>query len=796
MASIDNIKDIYNFPSPFATDAQKRDKKFGLEYARALYQMYVQDNNLYSERINRYRIDRKYAEGMQSCEKYKDRMNLKEGDSSWLNLDFTPPPIIPKFLDIKIGQLTGQLYKIMCTPINADAKVDQDWMMDELYAKMFLKQTGALDIQKQTGVPMSAPGEYIPEDDDEAKLHFQMNFKSAFSMDLELAVDFVMYNNGWPEIERKLIRDLLVIKICAARSKFDINLDIVLDYLDPVKMVIPYSDNDNFNDMTHCGIVEECSIHDLAQMNAKLPTDQRFTENDLKNIAKQFANQYGNPQWNNDWNGTYYAMLELYGRRKYDNFKVKYLDFEFLTTSVKKWLFTEKKGRMFYDKKADTYETPEGSDNKEVVAERYKVRYEGKWIVGTEHIFDYKLSENMQFEQEDGIYAPQTSLSFKIIAPNIYEMVNQSMVERMIPFADQITLAHLKMQQITGSIKPIGIAVDISGLDEVMKGMGEGKFKPEDITKMYNQTGSFVYASQRSDGSIINGKPIEQLTNGVGNEVTTLITVYNHGIQQIRDVTGINEVADASSPDPKMPVGTSQMALSASSNVTKELQACYFGLIERIGKDVVMKIQDALEIGKEIKGFMKAIGNEAVSIIRLSKDSESGKHIMANQFGIKVELLSDGGDRQSLTNKINIALQSQEIRLEDAIFIEEIIKSNVKLAAQTLILRKKQYDKEKKEDQKQAIELNGKTQQESATKAIQEKAQAEMQVMEKQKELLAFKAQLEEKAEAQKHQNTMEEIALKNQGAVQVESTRHEGKVLHTAFDNATKNNAAPTTEV
>jgi hypothetical protein len=49
-------------------------------------------------------------------------------------------------------------------------------------------------------------------------------------------------------------------------------------------------------------------------------------------------------------------------------------------------------------------------------------------------------------------------------------MENKSLVEKMIPFADQMQLCHLKMQQLVAKAAPKGMAVDISGLANALKG--------------------------------------------------------------------------------------------------------------------------------------------------------------------------------------------------------------------------------------------------------------------------------------------------------------------------------------
>lgn len=780
-----NGSQIYAFPNPMASAEEKATKEYGLAYAKALYNQYVSDNSLFVERMSKYRLARKYAEGQQSMDKYKDLMGLKDGETSYLNLDFTPVPVIPKFLDIKIGQLLNQSYRYTCTPLNGTAKTEEDDKMGELFTNMFLKNSGVADaLEGMTGVPVVPKNSYIPKDDDDAKIHMAMNFKNAVAMDMEEALEFVMYNNNWRNIERKLVRDAIVLKLECGRTKIKSNGDIAIEYLDPVRMVIPYNQNDDFSSIPHAGYIPEITIQDLAIQAPEL------TDKELYDIAKLYAgSKYGNPEWNTSWNwsDTYYPMAVLFRTRPYDNFKIRILDFEFLTIVNNKWLETKKNGKTFLDKKKSTYELDrdKSKNQKELIEKRVKVRYQGVWVVGSEYMYGYKMAENMQFPKKNGVYMPETSLSFKIRMPNAYEMVNQSLVQRMIPFADQIQLCHLKMQQILGAIKPIGVAIDISGLENVMKAMGNSEaIKPQDLTKMYLQTGSYVFSSQRPDGSIINGKPIEQLQNGVRGEIEAIIAAYNYNLNMIRDVTGINEVVDASAPASGALNGTSQLAVQASNNATKELLECHLDLVEDIAKDVALKIQDVLENEGEISGFYKSIGESAVKTIKLSK--ENGRNIPLNEWGIKIQLLPDEYERQSLQAKVNLALQTQTLRLEDAIMVEEIMKSNVKLAAQYLILRTKKYQEEKQQESMMLQQQNAEVQSQSAEAATQAQMQADQQLNQDKAAMLQLEYKLKGDLSAQEHQQTLEEIALKNQGSVKVAEKSHEGKLGIEAFKSAT----------
>jgi hypothetical protein len=127
----------------------------------------------------------------------------------------------------------------------------------------------------------------------------------------------------------------------------------------------------------------------------------------------------------------------------------------------------------------------------------------------------------------------------------------ESLVRRMIPFADLIQITHLKLQQVIARVVPDGVYIDADGLNEVDLGTG-GAYNPEDALRLYFQTGSVIGRSYTQEGDYNQGKiPIKELTTSSGSGKTQmLIANYNHYLGMIRQVTGLNEARDASSPDP------------------------------------------------------------------------------------------------------------------------------------------------------------------------------------------------------------------------------------------------------
>lgn len=768
---------INGFPSEFVSPNNKKDKKYGLQYAKAIWNSYSSQNNFWNERKQRDIICRKYAEGLESIEKYKNRLDI--GDSSYLNLDFSPTNRIAMIVDNIVGKLMNQEYKIQCNPIDPISKSKEDEDRAELKTDMFLKNSGIADeLEKITGISLVNKSKSIPQTDEEAEIYFKLNYKQEVSLAMEEALHAIFYTNDMPEVRERLLRDIICIKKIAIHPYYDQNKKIKIEYVDPIDLIVPYSKYDDFRNVPYQALLKKYTIKEIAQMTSDISEEELFS------IAKNQAGKNGNPQWDNMWGMSYegyYMSNTGFSVRPYDNFNVSVLQFYFITANYEK--YREKindRGNVYFDSVDDNYEPPKNSKYKHnMYGKNIQYRYEGKWVIGTECVFDYGMSTNIEREKDGGEYSTRCELPIKIIWPNIYDMENKSLVERMIPHEDQINLIHLKMQQFLIKAKPPGLAIDVSGLEDAVSAMGSGTMTPIDITKMYEQTGSYSFSSVRADGSYINGKPIDALDNGIGRDYVSLINSYNHELQLINDVIGFNSAVDASSPTPDALGVTQKHAIQATNNVLRPLNMSCIRLIERCANTVSLMIQDSIE--NNYNNFNKTISKYAVNVIKY------GKEVPLRDFGIKIELLPDEEEKAYLDGLIAASLANKEIKTSDAIIVKQIMKQNVKLAAEMLILREQKYKDEKIKESQALQEQNAMVQSESAKAAAQANAEAEIAISNSKAELLKVEYDLKSKLSAQEHSQTLEQIEKKNEGLTDVAEISHESKMNVAAFSNATK---------
>ena len=729
------------YPNPMASKEDKEKKEFGIQYFKKMYADWNGDNNsLLNIKSQRYDRTRKYSRGLQSVNKYKNLIN-SSGDTSYLNLDWTVIPIIPKFVDVMVGSLTNQDYKVLCNAIDPiSTQKRQDDKMD--MAVSIMTKDFAEKLSVASGIPMG-PSAGSPETDEELELYMQLNYKQATEIAMEEGIELAFTINNWDEISRRIIRDLIDINISATKTFLDAN-GIGIRYVDPKYLVTSHSTSPDFKDLLHVGEIRQITIQELKRI-----AGDQFTEDEYHDMAKNYISKNGNP--------TSLTTSLLGNHFEYEKFTVDILDAEFKSVDI---MHYEKKSNRYggttVNKKNKNYKPPKKSKyNRKQIKPQIETWYSGKWVIGTDYLFDYGLKENMLRPKNN---LARTLGSYTIYSPDHSIIDTKSMVERMIPFADQIQLIHLKMQQLIAKTRPKGMAIEVGSIEGVSKGEG-GTFTPLEVQDIYEQTGNLYYRMLDDSGDPLHARPIQELSGGAGQYLQELMASYNYNLERIRDVSGINEVRDGSAPSNDALVGVQKLALLASNNATRGLNHAYTTIMEGVANRAALALQDLVKYKGAYKGYINAIGETNMKVVDISKD------ISPVEMGIKIEALPDEIETELLEQNIQQSLAQKELRLEDAIMIRNV--KNVKLANQMLVLRRKKYMKEQQEMAAQQSQMNAEAQQQAAQVAAQVAAQAEQVKVEGEMQVKQLEFQLKEQFAQSEHQRQL--VIIEKQGDIKLE---------------------------
>ena len=704
----DNIKiniDSAGFPNQFASDSEKATDQYGLMVGQAIqYEWFRKDSNqcrFYNQwgEFNRLRL---YARGEQSVAKYKNELAI-DGDLSYMNLDWTPVPIIPKFVDIVVNGMSDRLFKVGAYAQDAMSQAKRSKYQDMIEGQMAAK-TELLSIQEKFGVdPFTVAPDQLPANDEELSLYMQLNYKPAIEIAEEEAINTLLDDNHYIDLRKRYDYDLSVLGIAIGKHEFLQGDGVKVSYVDPANVVYSYTEDPHFKDCFYWGEIKTVGVTELMKI------DQSLTNSDLEEISKY------SQSWYDYFNVAQYYQDSLFAR---DSVTLLYFNYKTTKNFVYKKKITEGGGSKVIEKD-DTFNPPTEmmeENNFEKVSKTIDVWYEGIMVMGTNIILKWEMSENMVRPKSASQHAIP---NYVAVAPRMYKGNVESLVRRMIPFADLIQMTHLKLQQVISRTVPDGVYIDADGLNEVDLGTGNA-YNPEDALRLYFQTGSVIGRSYTGDGEYNQGKvPIKELNSNSGASKTQmLITNYNHYLNMIRQVTGLNEARDASTPNPDALVGVQKLAALSSNTATRHILDGSLYMYRTMAEALALRVSDILEYSDFKEEFINQIGKYNVSILSQISD------LYIYDFGIFIEVAPDEEERAQLEANINMALSKGDINLEDAIDIREL--RNLKMANQLLKVKriKKQERDEKFQMQQQAMASQ------QAQQLQQMKSGAEMQKLE------------------------------------------------------------------
>lgn len=697
------------FPDQFVNDKTKATKEFGLQVGQAIqYEWFRKDGmscrfyNQWAE-FNRLRL---YARGEQSIAKYKNELAV-DGDLSYLNLDWTPIPIIPKFVDIVVNGMSDRLFKVNCVASDAMSAEKRNQ-----FQKMVEVNVAAQDlfhqIEKDFDMEVfQVDPKTLPQSDTEMELYMQLNYKPAIEIANEIAIDTMLQENHYNDTRKRVDMDITTLGVGMTKHMFQQGDGIRVEYVDPANVVYSYTEDPYFKDCFYWGEIKTVPITEVIKINPDL------TEEDLEEISKYSQSWYD-----------YYNVAAMYENSMFARDTCTLLFFNYKSTNS----FVYKKKQMAEGtfktvEKDDEFNPPQemmDEGNFERVEKRIDVWYDGVMVMGSNLLIKWEMMENMVRPNSANQYAMP---NYVACAPRLYKGALDSLVRRMIPFADLIQMTHLKIQQVVSKVVPDGVFIDADGLSEVDLGTGNA-YDPSDALRLYFQTGSVVGRSYTQDGEFNNAKvPITQLnSNSGGSKMQMLIGNYNHYLNMIRQVTGLNEARDASMPDPNSLVGVQKLAALNSNVATRHIMQGSLYITRTLAECLSIRTADILEYADFKDEFAMQIGKYNLGII------EEIKNLYLYDFGIYIEMSPDEEEKAQLEQNIQMALQKGGIDLEDAIDIRTL--NNLKMANQLLKVKRKQKQTETQQQEMQKQAMQGQQQQaiqQQAAQAKMQQTQAELQ---------------------------------------------------------------------
>lgn len=712
MAYEENKSVNYGFPRHDISPT-KKNKAWHLQYSKAFHKEYNNSvGKLMRWMSDEYAEWRLYAAGKQDPDQYKERLGTKKrkgkNDRTWRNLDWSILPIFPRFLTVIKERLLKQHREIMLqaidqTSISKERKRKAE-MLDFIANRDFYEEAS-----RATGVPLKSPfepGEPIPENSSEVDIHVQMYPKNKYIMYMKDQIELAFEYNNWKQKEEDIMDDLLKIGLSGTRVWLDINGAIKISRVIGDKMISNVIQEKDFSDQIRIGYYEQVTISQLRSQVKK----GTFSEEDYCVIA------------NSAQRGTKYDIInnaqymELHNCYPYDHERITILREEWFSADDLAYVVTKNnKGNTTIQKRDNPGWLGEKTDQeykefykltkneeREIIRDGINRTYECSWIVDTDFVFNYGPVTNMI--RNVGTLKDVES-SFSMYAMDVS---GDSLVRQCMPILDNIQINWLQYQHHLAKSKPNGLAIEKRALGAVDLGNGH-KLSSGQVLQMYAETGSYIYTGTDANGRPYPYKPIEELLGGISPAAQGHLNFILQDIDMLRAILGLNEQTDASTPNPEIGKGVSEMANLNTNNALGTIYHAFLSIYERTAKKICMLVPEAAKIPN--KGRLEALGYDNAAYVNANRD------IPFLELGIKVYTGASDELKAKLTMHLNASLKVNGGVLlpEDAYVVEN--EQNIQRAYLILAQKRRLREKEEQERQKDLMktQADGNTQTAVAT---------------------------------------------------------------------------------
>jgi hypothetical protein len=742
---------LANFPA--INDPDKGKKSWIKKSIKACWDDFtnIRTSSFYGGR-RRYPIIKSYMLGEQDISQYKKKLNIDiaNGDKSWNNMDGRVIKIGPKFRRMTIASLVGNTWKVGIKAVDPSSKDEHD----EYYAR----NAARLELKKRFKEQGLDPSMISETDDnfrdmDDLDLYMKYSYKSRMAIEAEEMLRLVMTNNKFSNIREQQIEYLHDYGLLGYKEHFDVNGDIKIAGLDPSNVIVSICKEKDFSDAIYIGEVMDLTISDLRSMDL----ENEISDDEYEKIAQISGSSMGMSD-----------LRDRFDVENYEDYRIQVLDIEFFSD---KSIIIENGNNSqgnFRSSRANKVRKREGQEYKEA---NYKVIYKGKWVVGTTVFFDCGLQTDMKRAKNN---LADTSLSYHLFAPELDNMETYSMGENYIPVLDQIQLAWYKYQDVIASAKKKGILIELTSLENIPLGKGGTQLTPIQVIDFYNKTGSVVYRRVDDSGKTSNYKPIDELNNGLGDEASRYFTEIYNCIQLLRDISGYNELTDGSTPDARTLNGVAKLASESTNKSIDFMKRADRRMIEGLSQGLMIRVQDAAKDGR-LSSYARAIGKDSVKYLEMAPD------VGLAELGLVIEEEPDEYQRERFSERINIAIQGNQINIADAMIVESM--DNLKHAQALLALKIERNIDKQQEIAMQNQEMNAKVQQEALAMAAKAKEQE-----------LTLKAKFDSELEAQKATASQELLNKKYEWEFKIEEMKVLGSLEESKVSGVSRNYVADKT--
>lgn len=593
-----------------------------------------------------------YATGQQSSDKIKQTLigkNKKNKDGKYItkmNVSFDTYYKLPQMFDVMREKNMSQEYDVSINCVDDDSLAAKE--ADRSLLKYLLNQTDK-EFRERAGFKPNT--ELDPE---------------ILGLETEMDVDRYFETGGFT-----LHRERACIAACQKTkmvSGYKVTQDSTFDdlitkaftgwkvyieqstrmpkirKLNAKRAFVRGSEKNDFSDATAGGEIRVMTIADIHKENPK------FKSADLMYLAKEFA--WMNPEYANllGGKGWYDQSYKNGYSADYDidpinRCKVLVLDTQWLSVDIESNLKNVTgSGHVRFKPVAFDYVPDEKSKKKgdKKIQKNVIRKYHSQWIIGTDMFLDYGVCKDVVYYGEDGNKTPRIDYFFT-------KTGNASLVERCVAIVDDIDMMIVKHRNTLATLPAApAMAIQKDLLENVMlNGILQ---QPEDVVQSLIERGVLYYNGLDDHGKPLyfagGQKPIDFMDV---TKVAGLLSIISNEIalkvNELKEVTGLQNGADAGNASPYQGLGQTKLAFQASNASLYPTFNAYNYLFKAAFDHVIKMWQIVAKDGKMKVGYSQ-LGNKNMKILELSKDFSNA------DFNCEIDIAASNEEKAALLQDI------------------------------------------------------------------------------------------------------------------------------------------------
>lgn len=668
-------KNVVSFPDR-DINPKKKDEDYHRRWTQAIYSKFQKNRTMWGPGTQNYwDILRSYGDGRQDTDIYKSYLTGDSDDTDVFSATalgrvakrkgfddvafniVSPLPMVQNIVLSKLDNVDFDIHVDVIDEKHIQQEEEKKWETifeanEKDFIDSFYKNLGLQPANKN-----------LPQNEDEYELMIKSEGKKlSIAKSMQKILRFAVRDDGkWPDvIKKKIIKDFFTLGYGAISVAYDQEKKrFVPEYRDIRDVIIQYSKVNDFNDSEYAGYLR---TEPISNLKLKRPD---ISEEKWKALAKQNMGYLGNPSDVLRFD-SYYSIYDQYtGSFPYDEFKVTVFEGEWIDTDYYKSLaYKSIYGRTTYHRldydseiKELSHKQKSKGASQKVFKVPKRVLRECKWIPGSDIVFDWGI-----------VHMPgKPALRLKV-----EKIPGKSIVEQLIPIADEFMKAWLRHQDTMAKMFEEGKAINIGMLMNITDGKGK-KIGWESLIEMYKKERILPYllslTGQYQGGDV---SPIKNIPGGFGERLVETINHLNWCFQMIEQLTGINLVALGATPKPEIKVATTKWALQGTADALKSLITGTLELKENMAYALMRRIQVGLKNSEDIrKAYAGIVGTRELEAL-----STAEKDMV--EYGMSLHYRPDAQYKERLMKFIEVALQPgrdgvPQLDIDDAMYFDEAL---------------------------------------------------------------------------------------------------------------------------